>query len=558
MSLSCQTEDMHALIIATAALLAIAFTTSVAPRLRVAAPLLLVLLGIGVSLVPTVPDVVVDPEWIISGVLPPLLYAAAVSMPAMDFRRDIRAIGGLSVALVVISAIALGVLFHALIPDLPLAAAIALGAIVSPTDAVATSIVREVGVSPRVTAVLQGESLLNDATALALLRSAVAVTVLTDVTATTAGVAWDFTRSLLIAIVVGLVVGRLNLRVRSRVKSSTANTVISLTVPFLASLPVEALDASGLVAAVVAGMVTGHGAPRFLEPSHRTSDEQNWRVIEFVLEGAVFLLMGLELEATLHQLNAGQGIVFGVQVALIALGALLLVRALYVTIFIWLHGRWQHRSGGVMRWLARLERDLADAGRRRLRIQRRRNDLDYYASQPLGWREGGVLTWAGMRGVVTLVAAQTLPADTPHRSLLVFIAFVVATVSLLLQGGTLAWAVRILRPAMPDPAELERERVALGKHLRTVVRTELERLPTDDLPESVKRQLAQHAPGAEDSDRMDTEARKHRRELRLRLIEAQRAALLEARSAGTYSSAALTAALDALDAEQIALELRRH
>lgn len=549
---------MHALVIATAALLAIAFTTSVAPRLRVAAPLLLVLLGIGISLVPTVPDVVVDPEWIISGVLPPLLYAAAVSMPAMDFRRDIRAIGGLSVVLVVMSSIALGLLFHALIPDLPLAAAIALGAIVSPTDAVATSIVREVGVSPRVTAVLQGESLLNDATALALLRSAVAVTVLTDVTTTTAGVAWDFTRSLLIAIIVGLIVGRVNLRIRSRVTSATANTAISLTVPFVASLPVEALDASGLVAAVVAGMVTGHGAPRFLSPAHRTSDEQNWRVIEFVLEGSVFLLMGLELEATLHQLNAGQGIAFGVQVALIGLGALLLVRGLYVAAFIWLHGRWQHRSGKIMRRLAQLEKGLADAGRRTLRIQRRRNDLDYYASQPLGWREGGVLTWAGMRGVVTLVAAQTLPADTPHRSLLVFIAFVVATISLLLQGGTLAWVVGLLRPTTPDPEEMARERAALGEHLRHVVRGELGRLPTEDLPESVRHQLARYTSIAEDGSRFDAGTRERQRGLRLRLIEAQRAALLEARSAGTYSSAALTAALDALDAEQIALELRRH
>lgn len=543
---------MHVLAIATAALMAIAVTTSVAPRLRVAAPLLLVLLGIAISLMPGVPDVTVDPEWILSGVLPPLLYAVAVSVPAMDFRRDVRAIGGLSVVLVVISAIALGFLFHALIPGLPLAAAIALGAIVSPTDAVATSIVRDVGVSPRVTAVLQGESLLNDATALALLRSVVAVTVLTDVTATAAGVAWDFARSLVIAIVVGVVVGRLNLRLRSRLTSSTTNTVVSLAVPFLASLPATALNASGLVAAVVAGMVTGHGAPRLLTPAHRTSDQQNWRVIELVLEGAVFLLLGLELEAILHQLTAEQGVGFGIRIALLTLGALLLVRALYVAAILWVQGRRQRRAGRLMQRLALVEQGLVDAGRRTLRIRRRRNDLDYYASQPLGWREGGVLTWAGMRGVVTLVAAQTLPSETPHRSLLVFIAFVVAALSLLLQGGTLAWVVRLLRPAAPSPEETAQERAAIADHLRGAVRAELEHLSPDRVPEAVRSWL--DAPVVQDP--ADIDVRQRDRELRLRIIEVQREALLEARAAGTFSSAALLAVLESLDAEQIALELR--
>lgn len=531
---------MQVFAIATAALLAISFTASLAPRLQVAAPLLLVLLGGAISLLPAVPDVVVDPEWILAGVLPPLLYAAAVSTPAVDLRRDVRAIGELSVVLVVVSAIALGLVFHTLIPGLPLAPAIALGAIVSPTDAVATSIVREVGVSSRVTSVLQGESLLNDATALALLRSAVAVAVLAEAPSSATAVILDFGQSVVIAVTVGYLVGRGNVWIRSRVASSTANTVISLTVPFVASLPVEAVDASGLVAAVVAGMVTGHRAPQKLSATHRTSDQHIWRVIEFVLEGAVFLLMGLELEAVIHQLSSGEGVGFGVAIALVALGSVLVVRAAYVAAMIWIGGRWQRRC---LRWPPRSS-------------PRRRHDLDYYAAHPLGWREGGVLTWAGMRGVVTLVAAQTLPSTIPQRSLLVFIAFVVAAVSLLVQGGTLAWVVTWLRPARPDPEELARERADVDDHLRGIVRAELAELPADELSDPARARLdwlVAHLEDGEDANVLAGEVRG----LRLRLIAAQRSALLEARASGAYSSSAVTAALDALDAEQLALE-RRH
>lgn len=254
---------MVSLAIGVLALVVIALSASLAPRLRIASPLILVVLGIGISLLPTMPDVTVDPEIILAGVLPPLLYSAAVSMPAMDFRRDLRTISGLAIVLVVVSAVGLGLVFHALVPTLPLPAAIALGAIVSPTDAVATSIVKDVGVSHRLTSVLQGESLLNDATALALLRSAAAVAVVQSAELSAAGVAWDFVRSLGIAIVLGWVVGRVNLLLRRRVQDMAANTALSFTIPFLASIPAEALDASGLVAAVVAGLVTGHGAARY-------------------------------------------------------------------------------------------------------------------------------------------------------------------------------------------------------------------------------------------------------------------------------------------------------
>lgn len=221
------------------ALLAVAFSETVAPKLRIAAPLLLVLLGIGISLLPFVEDITVDPHWILAGVLPPLLYGAAVSMPAMDFRRDFKSISGLAVALVVVSTIVLGLLFHAMLPMISLPAAFALGAIVSPTDAVAAGIVKDVGVSRRLTAMLEGESLLNDATALALLRSAVALTAIDSVAATAGGVAWDFFRSVAIAVPLGWFIGWANLRIRSRITEAPVNTVISFTIPFVPRSPLS-------------------------------------------------------------------------------------------------------------------------------------------------------------------------------------------------------------------------------------------------------------------------------------------------------------------------------
>ena len=273
---------MELLIIGVLGMLGIAGASLIAPKLRIPAPLLLVFVGIVISFLPFVADFEVDPEWILAGILPPLLYSASVSMPTVDFRREFTTISGLSVALVVVSAVVLGFLFSWLIPGLGLAGGIALGAILSPTDAVATTIVKRVGVSPRIVTVLEGESLLNDATALVLLRcSAIAASAASVSLWTVLG---DFAWAVFIAALIGLVIGVLNLFIRARVNDATVNTVISFTVPFLASLPAEALGGSGLVAAVVAGLITGMGSVKYLTPQHRISDEQNWRTVELLLE----------------------------------------------------------------------------------------------------------------------------------------------------------------------------------------------------------------------------------------------------------------------------------
>ena len=335
---------MEALIVVIIAIVVIALATAVAPKRGIAGPLILVLVGGAVSLLPFLEIPEINPEFILVGVLPPLLYSAAVSLPAIEFRRDFGPIAGLSFLLVILSSVLLGFFFMAVIPGIHPAVAVALGAILSPTDAVATSIVKRLGVSRRVVTMLEGESLLNDATALVLLRTMIAsVGLATGVSGDTRigfGFIPAFAWGVVVAVVVGAIVGWLNLRLRSLIKNSAANTAIGFVVPFIAYIPTEELGGSGLVAAVVAGIVTGQGAARWFSPEQRRSDEHNWHTIELVLEGAVFLIMGLELSDIVEQnVEQHNGIGTGLGIALGARRDDDRQRAGYVSLLVWLQSR---------------------------------------------------------------------------------------------------------------------------------------------------------------------------------------------------------------------------
>ncbi len=582
---------MDAIVWVILAVVVIAVTTAIAPKLNIAGPLILVLIGIGVGLLPFVPAIEVEPELILIGVLPPLLYSAAVALPAVEFRRDFGPIAGLSVLLVVLSSAALGLFFMAAVPGLSPYLAIGLGAILSPTDAVATSIVKRLGISRRVVTMLEGESLLNDATALVLLRTMVAAAMLAAAgagseDAVEIGFLPAFLWGVVVAVVVGGVVGYLNLRLRALFSHSAANTAIGFVVPFVAFLPTERLGGSGLVAAVVAGIVTGQGAARWFTPEQRLSDELNWRTIELVLEGAVFLLMGLELKEIVDQnLEDHDGLGTGILLALAALAIILAVRGAYVASLVWVQsrrarGKQRQRLEEISRRIDELavdggtspkrrasRRPDADEsrGRRRLaamraRVARAMSDLDYYQASPLGWKHGTVIVWAGMRGVVTLAAAQTLPRETTERPLLIFVAFAVAVGSLMLQGFTLPWLVRLLRLEPATDARVEQaEQSSLDDELRDAATSALSHpglVRRDGTPfpsELIERVGARlHEPPDDET----TAAARDVLELRLALIEAMRARLNTLSSGGSFSTAALRHALAELDADQLSLQLR--
>ncbi|HEY0259372.1 MAG TPA: sodium:proton antiporter [Lacisediminihabitans sp.] len=548
------------LVVIVIGLVVIAAAAVVAPRLGIASPLVLVVVGVAASFLPAFGSVRIEPEWILAGVLPPLLYSAAVSMPAMNFRREFGAISGLSVVLVVGSSLLLGLFFMLVIPDLGFAWGVALGAIVSPTDALATSIIKRTAVSSRVVAMLDGESLLNDATALVLLRTAI---VATAATFSFWGAVGTFAYSIVVAIIIGALVGWLNLVVRRRVTNPTVNTVISFVVPLVAAVPAGLLGASGLVAAVVAGLITGIFAPRYLSPQNRLSDSQNWRTVELVLEGAVFLTMGLQITSIVTKVERDHG---GVPTAvLVAAGALvltILLRAAYIAPLLWVLRRASRRgermqdrlqgmqdrlntSEGKQETVDRInarpgrkasERDL---NRFAVRITRMLADIDYFRREPLGWREGTAVVWAGMRGAVTVAAAQTLPTDTPHRSTLVLVAFAVAAMSLLVQGGTIGPLLRLITPKADQAAIAEKTNDEVTRIF------ELLRTCAESIPQPPRRE---DAPRDEQFEAVKA--------YRLAVIAAQRSALLDARDNGTFDAEVLAGELANLDASQIAIEMR--
>jgi monovalent cation/hydrogen antiporter len=555
------------LVVGVIALIAIAGAAVLGPRIGVAAPLVLVAVGIVASLVPWIPDARIDPEWILAGVLPPLLYSSAVSMPSMNFRREFGAISGLSVLLVIASSLVLGLFFAWVVPGLGFWWGIALGAIVSPTDAVATSIVKQTSISRRAVSILDGESLLNDATALVLLRTAIFAA---GASFSFWGALGDFAKAVAIAVVIGWFVGWANVAVRSRVPAASVNTALSFAVPFVAAVPTEALGGSGLVAAVVAGLFTGIVGPRKLPPGHRLSDAQNWRTIELVLEGAVFLTMGLQLASILAEVERDHT---GVGPALlIAVGALVLtvlVRAAYVVPLLFALAAGARRGERLQERFAEMRASDRDAvsdvirehrpgnrvpterevDRFTTRVRRTLADIAYYSAAPLGWREGTAVVWAGMRGAVTVAAAQTLPEDgTPQRSLLVFVAFAVALLSLVVQGGTIGPLLRRIAAPAGDTAATDAEE---RRRLLTLMRTAAEQVPDTGASGPTTREELEAADPAEVRAWMGREKTR-----RLAVLEAQRAAVLDARDDGTFDAEVLESMLQNLDAEQIALELR--
>ncbi|MDR0783272.1 MAG: sodium:proton antiporter, partial [Propionibacteriaceae bacterium] len=346
-------------------------------RLGIAPPLILMVVGVGVSYFLSIPQInleipVIEPEWILAVILPPLLYAAAIAIPTVDLRRDFAAVGGLAVVLVIVSAVVLGFIFHWLIPGVSLPLGIAIGAILSPTDAAATTIVRRLGVPHRVGLILQGESLLNDATALVLLRSAIVAAGAVADSFSLWDAVGDFLWAALAAAVIGILVGWLGVQVRRIVRSPAPATAISLIVPFVAWLPAEVVHASGLVAAVAAGLTAAHLGPKHMDARQRLAERSNWHTMEFLLEGAVFLLMGLELRTLVNDVYADHETI-GVALGLAGIGFLvvLILRSGYLAIVLQgTKARTERQNARRDRWRAADPQERE--ARMRARIERAR------------------------------------------------------------------------------------------------------------------------------------------------------------------------------------------
>jgi NhaP-type Na+/H+ or K+/H+ antiporter len=568
---------MEFTIIAVVGVIAVVAVAAVSQRIAVAAPLSLVVVGIGLSFLPGLPRIQVDPEWVLAGALPPLLYATAVHMPAHDFRRDFKAIAGLAVLLVVLTTICCGLLFHTLLPGLGLASAFALGAIISPTDAVAaTAVGRRLGLPSRLLAILEGEGLVNDASSLVLLGSAVAAT---TVTVQLWKVGVDFVYAVVVATAIGLVVGYANVRIRYLLKDPVLSTALSFAVPFLAWVPAEALGASGALAAVVTGLVSGHQSPRFLPARDRVAETVNWETVAFLLESGIFLLMGLQLKTLLDQDSAAglhplQAVWIGLVAAVVAIG----LRMLFVAPMVAVLRQDARRAATFKPQLEKMQARASDPelahrfSAERLerlghRIVRTLSDLDFLVAEGFGWRGGVVLAWSGMRGVVTVAAAQSLPEDTPFRPQVVLIAFVVAGTTLLAQGLTLPRVIRLLKlpgdDATADRAEY-RELVTELSVKAAAILDDPDLAGPDGRPypgavlsrarEESLRQDGDQDGAAGQGTAASLDLRQQYRYLMLQILSAERAELLVARSVGRYSSRTLGRAQQALDLMEATLQ----
>jgi Na+/H+ antiporter len=375
--------------------------------------------GGALAFVPGLPSISLDPELALVLFLPPLLMDGAYSTALGRFRRHLPGILSLAVGAVVFTTLAIGVVAHWLVPELPWAACFALGAIVSPPDAVsARAVLKGVSMPRRLTALLEGESLLNDATGLILFRFAVAATLSGVFNAGEA--LQNFVVVAIGGVMVGLAVAAGWILVAKRLRDRTLVVVTTALLGWTAYLAGEAVHVSGVIATVTAGLALGWYQHVIFTADVRLVGKSFWNILVFVLEAMVFILIGFSLRGVIERLGGIEAVPASMAIAVLGV-----VVAVAVTRFIWIFG-----SDAVL--------ELA----RRAGLKRAR---------PLGWRQATVLSWAGMRGVVTLAVPLTLPVDMPGRDLMLVCAFTVIFATVVVQGSSLGWLIRKVRPIDADP-----------------------------------------------------------------------------------------------------------
>ncbi len=469
------------MVLALALVVGATAVSSAARRIGVPPPIALVVAGILASLVPGVPQYHLDPELVLVGFLPPLLYSEAIDTSLRDLRANLRPIVWLSVGLVLASTLAVGYLAHLVVPALPLAAAFVLGAVVAPPDALAAAaIAHRVGLPRRLVTILEGESLLNDATALVAYRIAIAAVVTGSFSYGRAVL--SFLQVSAVGAAVGLAVASLVVWLRRRTDDPLTENTVSLVTPFAAYLAAEWLRGSGVLAVVVAGLVVARAAPLIVSSTTRLQGQAVWEMIAYLLQGIVFALIGLQLRgilAGLHGYAPGELVLYAAVVTL----AVILVR------FAWIL---------PTTYLQRLPRRIR-------------------ARDPFPpWQAPVMVSWAGLRGVVSLAAAFAIPLTVhsgpfPGRDLILFLTFVVIVATLVVQGLSLPWLSRRLHfagitddvPAMEQAAaEHTTARLALLRldqlAAQGTLPEDVEQRLRHDLEERARRAHAALGPGADD------------------------------------------------------------
>lgn len=435
-------------------LLLVAGSAAVAAAARrgpVPPPLLLVAAGLAVSYVPGVPDYTLDPDVVLPLLLPPLLYTSASDSSYLDLRAQLRPVALLSVGYVLFATFVVGWAAYLIIPDMPLTAALVLGAVVAPPDAVAaTAIARRVGLPSRITTILQGESLLNDATAITAYKVALAAAV--GEGATWAGGIGEFLLAAVGGVGVGLVLMAPLHWLRTHLSEPLLQNTLSLLIPFVAYGVAEQVHASGVLAVVVVALYLGHRAWE-VDFATRLQEEAVWKMVAFILESAVFALIGLQLPVVLKGLGEYEG-------TTAAWYAVVLFVVVVAARFVWVYP-----AAFVPRMLS-------------ARIREREENPT--------WRGAMVTSWAGMRGVVSLAIAFSIPLTVdgghpfPQHNLILFLTFTTVIGTLVVQGLTLPPLIRLVKfPGRDRRAETLAEANAQAQASRAA-ETRLDELLSDE------------------------------------------------------------------------------
>jgi CPA1 family monovalent cation:H+ antiporter len=521
-------ETIGIIIVLLAVITALAEVTD---KVKIPYPILLVLAGIGIGLIPGLPDVQLKPEIVFLLFLPPVLYAAAWSTSWPDFKAAKRPIGLLAIGCVIFSTCAVAWVAHTFIPGFGWADAFVLGAIISPPDAVAaTAATKGISVPRRVVTVLEGESLVNDATGLIAYKYAVAAVLSGTFILWEAGLQF-----LLVAgagVVIGLVVGQLFLWIhRITPNNPTTDTTLTFLAPFVAYLAAEAIHMSGVLAVVTAGLFLAWHSSTIFSQQTRLQAQGTWNTILFILNGVIFILIGLQLPAILKNINGSFS-------ELLGYGALISATVIVGRII------WVYPGAYLPRWISK-------------RIRQNEPETNI--------RLVTLVAWSGMRGIVSLAAAMALPYALPttdpfpNRDLIIFITFCVIFSTLVLQGLTLRHLIRWLG-IKPDAKELEEEqlvRMQMASSVIEHIEANYALLPDETLNQiKTKYEIRiERLRKDVDSKKMDDAQINEFHRIQQELLDKERAFIIKLRNEGKISAEVLRRIEYELDLEETRLIL---
>ena len=502
---------------------------------RLPYPIMLVAGGAVIGFLPGIPEVVLDPRMVLVIFLPPLLYSAAFFSSLRDLRDNLRPISQLAIGLVIATTVGVAVVAHAVIDGMTWEAAFVLGAVISPTDPVAaTAIASRVGAPRRFITIIEGEALVNDATALIAYKFAVAAAVTGSFSLADAG--GRFVLNAVAGVAIGIAVGWVVVQLRRAIDDAPTEIAISLVTPFFAYLPAEALGVSAVLAAVTTGIWLGWRSPQLITPSTRVQSFAVWGIVQFVLNAALFVLVGLQLPSVLDGISG------------LATGRIVLYAAVVSVAVVIIRFLWVYPATYVPRFLLP-----------RLR------ERDPYPS----WKATAIVSWTGMRGAVSLAAALAIPtaidsgAPFPQRDLIIFLTYVVILVTLVVPGLTLPAALKVLGVQEDGTLEQRESKARLLAARAAITRIEelvAEDWVREDTADRVRQmyefRIRRFSARFDDDDDGAIDARSYDYQRLVReLLEAQRGEIIRLRNEGRINDDIMHRIERDLDLEDVRLEV---